>query len=96
MGFLSGREKMTIINRRKRSQEEVLAILTANPAKMTDPEFMAGVMFEETESGKTLKEVAEGLTGDMEIARVDISNHYDVAKAEALSFLAKHATKDES
>lgn len=76
-----------------------MALIMANPGKVTDPEFMASLTHEETESGMTLSEVvAEPMKGEneIEIARVDIASYYDNAKADALSFLSKNATRDES
>ncbi len=96
--FLSGQEKMTIVNERKRSQEEILAIITANPSKVTDPVFMASVVTEKLDCGMTLAEVVDGMADsqEVEVARVDIANFYDLAKETALSFLSRNATKDES
>ena len=67
LGYLSGKERMTIVNERKRSQEEIMEIIMANPAKITDPAFMASIVTEKMESGLTLSEVVEEMEGEQEI-----------------------------
>ena len=87
---LPGSARMTIVNERQRTPGEIMEIIQANPQRLTDAAFMASITIERLEGGRSLKDVTAGMGGDgkIEIARVDISNYFDLAKERALKYLA--------
>ena len=88
---------MTIVNERQRTPGEIMEIIKSNPHRLTDAAFMASVTIERLEGGRSLRDVVGEMGGDgkIEIARVDISNYFDLAKERALKYLADFSRESE-
>ena len=95
--ILPGSARMTIVNERQRTPEEIMEIIKSNPQRLTDAAFMASLTVERLEGGMSLRDVAGEMGGDakIDIARVDISNFYDLAKERALKYLADLSRESE-
>lgn len=78
--------KVSIVQERKRTQEEIQAVISANLDKITDPMFMASVTVEKIDVGASVKQLAEkaGDEGFFEVGRADIINFYEGLKAQAI------------
>ncbi|MFM1755127.1 MAG: hypothetical protein RL621_11 [Bacteroidota bacterium] len=78
--------KVSIVQERKRTPEEIQAVISANLDKITDPVFMASVTVEKIDVGASVKQLAEkaGDEGFFEVGRADIINFYEGLKAQAI------------